>query len=342
MEVGDEGAVAEAEVTRRLLPRAGPLLTGVTAPAAAAAAGAAPTTLKVLSHNVWGHYVVGGMDVSGRLKALAESVARERYDVVLLQELFLMSLGPLPLMGYYVQFAADMEAAGLVYMTDPRTAARRWMQNHGLVRCVGVCVARQLQAPSFFVYPHSLTPPSQAVFSRYPIVEATLRSFPRSAEPLNAKGVAVVTVEVAGEVFHLGDFHPDSRNRASRAAQVAFVGTTVRDHLAKVRSAGPPTNLLVAGDTNVCAKHAAEYAHMSEVMAGVGAPIDLFPGDDDSTMPDEDLWLDHMYVTPTLRDRLLSKRLVRFKTPSGAPVSDHLGLEAVFSLRGGHGGRPVA
>lgn len=337
--------------------------------------GLAPRRLKVLSHNVWGHYFVGGPSVTARLDALAAHIQREGYDVVLVQELFIIyTTHTGPEMAMFLRFARQMRDIGLVYMTDPRVGAPRFLQNHGL-----------------------------GFFSRYPITHSTIRAFPSSAEPVNAKGVACVTVEVpvpdhAREadvtLFHFANFHPDSRNADSRGRQIEYVAEVMRQHLGRqsVAVGGVHArNIIIAGDANVCSKNQPEqYAFMTEKMARAGARTDLFPGHyttrggdrvvDPPTFISPPLWLDHMFVSDDLAPpkftavemgagsgssssgdaasaaaaggagasssasggsvvqlqtrptKFVSREVRRFKTADGVEVSDHLGLEAVFSL----------
>lgn len=272
----------------------------------------------MLSHNVWGHYFVGGPSITKRLDALCDHIEAEGYDVVLVQELFLLHVGVGNEMGMFIRFARRMRDIGLCYMTDPREAGPKFLQNHGL-----------------------------GFFSRYPISHAIIKAFPHSAEPVNAKGVACVTIEVPtpngeGEQFFFANFHPDSRNVKSRARQIEFVSRAMTEHLRahNISLSSPQArNIIIAGDANVCSKsNPDQYAHMCDKMAKAGAPVDLFPGqwngrDDLPTFIKPPLWLDHMFVSKDLlKPRLVSREIKRLKTSDGEWVSDHLGLEAVFAL----------
>jgi endonuclease/exonuclease/phosphatase family metal-dependent hydrolase len=166
--------------------------------------------LRVLSQNVWGHMCgSGGPDTAARLTALAKYVEREEIDVVLAQELFTLSAGPIWEASNYVLFAEAMHKAGLVYMSGGETF-KPLFQNHGL-----------------------------AIFSRYPIVRSLSEPFPTTSEPINSKGYAAATIRVpSGDspdgslLVHVFDVHLDSRDHNSKKAQVNFLSTAVRRYLA--------------------------------------------------------------------------------------------------------------
>lgn len=167
--------------------------------------------LRVVSANVWGHFAVGGRDVSRRLDAFAAWVTEQNVDILVCQELFVLSAGKLQEMSWYLRFAQRLSCAGLVHsLDDPSHGFRPWLQNSGL-----------------------------AVFSRFPLVDVRHVPFPVTAEPVNSKGVCVVSVEVGGELWHVGNIHLDSRNPDSRAHQVTFAAATVAAHVAQYAAKSP-------------------------------------------------------------------------------------------------------
>lgn len=307
------GAVAyrwyaqQRDLSRHLAPRPMP------------AAQTPPATLRVLSHNVWGHYFVGGKQMRARLRAFAARVRAEGFDVVCVQELFSLSLGVATEMALFLEVAREMHAAGLVHMVDPRLAQPWVAQNHGL-----------------------------AIFSRYPLEAVSAFAFTATAEPLNAKGVACATVVLPdGTRVHVANFHPDSRNPRTKRLQYLEAAELHGQHIFK--ATGTPPNgasaaghVILLGDTNVCARRDAEaYAEMAATAAeAAGAPVDLFPGhahDAPATCVDNKdgslWWIDHMFVSRALADRVIDTRVVRWTMPDGKPVSDHFGLVAEFRLR---------
>lgn len=297
------------------------------APKPHAVAQAPPATLRVLSHNVWGHYFVGGKQMRARLRAFAARVRSEGFDVVCLQELFTLSLPFATEMALFLEVAREMHAAGLVHMVDPRLAQPWMAQNHGL-----------------------------AIFSRYPLEAVSAFAFSATAEPLNAKGVACATVVLpCGTRVHVANFHPDSRNARTKRLQYLEAAELHGQHIFKATGTPPSNssveggaagaaaaNVILLGDTNVCSRRDAEaYAEMAAAAAeAAGAPVDLFPGhsaDAPATCVDHKdgslWWIDHMFVSRALAARVVDARIVRWTMPDGTPVSDHFGLVAEFRLR---------
>lgn len=106
------------------------------------AAGGGNVALKVLSHNVWCHYLqqwyVPSMGV--RLHALADAVEREAYHLVLVQELFLLRVGPFAITHEWE--ARPAPRPSLPIRTTPTTATFRYCSATARARAhAGVCRA---------------------------------------------------------------------------------------------------------------------------------------------------------------------------------------------------------
>lgn len=145
--------------------------------------------LRVLSHNVWAHYLVNAPARSRRLRGLVRHIVRGRYDVVCLQELFVLKLGPLALVRHFDAFARAMADAGLPFHTDPMASMPRVIgQNSGVV-----------------------------IFSRHPLLEVGGATFNTSVEFLNTKGYVYAIAQLpAGVMQARGTSSPGERAGAMR------------------------------------------------------------------------------------------------------------------------------
>jgi endonuclease/exonuclease/phosphatase family metal-dependent hydrolase len=301
------------------------------------------TEVKVLSYNVWGHYFVGGKNLAGRLEVLAANIARERYDVVAVQELFHLQLGFVSVTKDFDMLADRLRGLGLVHTTDISVSAQPvFGQNSGL-----------------------------AVFSRFPFLAVSEETFSFSTESVNRKGFLCVDIEVPGcEVpLRIINCHLDSRSERAKRIQIAQISTRLyaltssATHPTGVRL--PPSSsssssssrarqqqqnhvaaavpLIITGDFNVCQQPCYEdagelYQALSRAFGCFGLD-DLFRHMDTITHREDHCALDHMFVS---KDSLWvrASRVVDFTSADGEHVSDHNGIEACFSLvpPGGGGG----
>jgi endonuclease/exonuclease/phosphatase family metal-dependent hydrolase len=295
-----------------------------------------PTRLRLLSYNVWGHYVVGGGRLTSRLDALARQIELSRVDIVCLQELFILRAGPIVHMEYFLRFAEQMRRIGLVYTVDPLTGMRPALQNSGL-----------------------------ALFSRYPIIHWSHTAFSRSSEPVNSKGIMTAIISIGGATFHIVNAHLDSRDAVSQKAQASEVANAAAG-LMKTPSLESGRHLIAVGDFNIHSSKFGLYKHLCDCMAAAGAPVDIFPGPSSNaaTYMHGPSWIDHAFASPDVTSCLLRSAVVdlcvdgsgmsfegghdRAATPFGtafcepptdspmqgaASISDHRGLLMEFSLR---------
>lgn len=236
--------------------------------------------LRLLSHNVWGHYAVGGKELSGRLDALARHVDAADVDVVCLQELFVLQAGPVAHVEHFIRFAERMHALGLVHAVDPLAGMRPILQNSGL-----------------------------ALFSRYPIERWTHSAFAATAEPISSKGVMTASLRVGSGIWHVVNTHLDSRNEDSRRQQTREVAA-IASGLA-VTEKVDDTHLIVLGDFNM-GPGSSLYEGLAAAMAAAGAAKDLFPGPTANapTCVYKTKWIDHVFVSSRAAARLLRRAVV--------------------------------
>ena len=183
--------------------------------------------VRVLTHNVWAHYFVAAPLRSVRMRLLVELLRQDTaIDVLSVQELFVLSLGPFVFCPELLLLARELEALGFVHQTDPLLSARSLFQSSGL-----------------------------ATFSRLPIRHASFTPFETTAEFLNNKGyeqialgdltifnthfdsrlhtqaaqrdqIAAATRAVAGPVLAVGDWNIDANDAGTFGALSAALGMT--------------------------------------------------------------------------------------------------------------------
>jgi hypothetical protein len=238
------------EATVALLGAQAPqaLEAAVESPQALEAAAESALHVRVLSVNVWCHYfaALGGLarfrargpaqlmpqvPFGPRLDAIAELVASSGVDIVAVQELFLLRVGPFVLDAAWVRFAGRMRALGLCYYTEPReTLPCLFGQSSGL-----------------------------GVFSRWPLEAQSTTRFEQSREWANRKGLLNAVVRLPsnggaangaaapGLTLSLVNCHVDKRPSAAKLAQFAQLGAAAH----AVLDAQPaPKALVICGDFN--------------------------------------------------------------------------------------------
>lgn len=227
-----------------------------TQPTAPSAVSARADELRVFSANVWCHYfsalawmltgcrrLVGTMSplpFRPRLDVAAEHAAQHGADVVVLQELFVLRLGPLVLAGAWEHMAQRMARLGLVHASDPRASLPRFFgQNSGL-----------------------------AIFSRHPLhpEPGATSLFRSSRERFNRKGVECARVAWSpGASLMLCATHFDAHSPRTQEAQLGELNAAVSRCASAVTGAAdaaaedgaasaqppPPVAIVVCGDFNI-------------------------------------------------------------------------------------------
>lgn len=276
-------------------------------------------SLTLMTHNLWLHYFVAAPYRAARVKVFLSNLknASSRPDVVVLQETFLLRLGPIVLFSYVKMLIEGMRELGYEWWSDPCiTLPKFFGQNSGLL-----------------------------IFSRLPFRGVFQDVFKFSNEALNNKGLLCARIDLGSDrsMLVIGT-HLDSRKPATRLMQLAQITTTMR--LAR-RSATEPA--IITGDLNITSDGSSEYTslcaefmplknatedaprfrsfrrkpwHVSMFIEQILGPLWR------SRWPSgyEALSLDHVFYTGM---RLTRVELVNwFSREKGVylPVSDHLGV----------------
>uniref|UniRef100_A0A7S4N9Q1 Endonuclease/exonuclease/phosphatase domain-containing protein n=1 Tax=Paramoeba aestuarina TaxID=180227 RepID=A0A7S4N9Q1_9EUKA len=295
---------------------------------------ALPPSLRVLSHNVWAHYLVPAPGRLRRLRGLLKHIeeAQPKYDLVLLQELFLFQLGPFCLSNEVEEFCSKMFELGFIYQSRPTESLR------------GGILANIL--PMFPVQNSGL-----AIFSRYPLQSSTFEKFEDTAELLNNKGILHTQVSFHDHpLVNVITIHMDSRRR-SQMSQLSQIQR-------KLGSIPSNQSVIIAGDFNMSL-----HPVVSSATSARGSLRSVFDGERATTYNISNTrkllgyinqltcgWLfpvvfssyknsrgiDHMFVSERVFSPQRGKAcIVGFEVPgSNEKVSDHMGLDVIMSTNG--------
>ena len=256
--------------------------------------------LKILTQNVWAHYFATplglikppegvaapamlGMRYSARLSILAARIAEGKYDVVCVQELFLLRVGPFVYTSNFRLFAEHMAKAGYIYHTDPtESLPSHFGQNSG------VCI-----------------------FSKTPLTRMEAEVYHASDEKaLNSKGFVCASVIVESlsrspvEVRVLS-VHTDSRHWPSKILQLEQIKTKIASVKTSSQRAKRSVEFVIAGDFNVCPQRVGEggyddggqYKLMAQQMKAAADLEDAW--DEEESVPTQgEASLDHIFIEP--------------------------------------------
>lgn len=274
--------------------------------------------MRILSHNVWCHYpmtyvpwkqcghAIWGFRCKTRLELLARHINSVQYDVVCLQELFVLRLSSLYELRSNFDYMVDLLAqGGYVHHSDPcdsLRADRTIGQNSGV-----------------------------AIFSRHPLESVESVDFECTAERSNTKGFVVADVRRDGRLVRVVSAHLDARDWTAKSSQI----TQLADYLVRKASV-VKAETVVCGDLNVCPQtrgsggydDGTQYAHLAAEFGRAGltdawAPEESQPTEGNAT-------LDHIfYRADAWREE--AKSVVRVQDEEGLSVSDHYGLDLLIS-----------
>eukprot|EP00960_Hanusia_phi_P040669 754582-Hanusia_phi.AAC.19 len=209
--------------------------------------------LKFLSHNVWCHYLQQWYAPSARrrLDCLLNAIAQNGYDVVMIQELFLLRIGPFAITRNLEYFVARMRMMGYTLGADPRASLPFWGQNSGL-----------------------------CTFSRVDLVGKTeSQSFLHTAERVCVKGFVRTDVKLSNDrTLTIVNTHMDSKAKKPRlTTSQAF---QIKEHVLDRLYRNDPTQtvaVVVAGDFNVCSRKTKDlgeaYADLQKIFMPL---VDVF------------------------------------------------------------------
>mmetsp|Transcript_87694 Transcript_87694/g.183336 ORF Transcript_87694/g.183336 Transcript_87694/m.183336 type:complete len:323 (-) Transcript_87694:34-1002(-) len=264
---------------------------------------------RILCQNVWNSFFAGGPERRQRLEYLREVVDHHNVDILVVQEMFSMGVGPLADQHEEKEFSMWMEDAGLRFRSNG-SFLPSFGQNSGL-----------------------------AIYSRFPITQDAHHTF-KNRRTFSAKGWQEVTVQLGDarqmtllnthlEHSHKPEWGQVRRTQWEEVAERAAVHSQNGENLVAVMgdfNIGERAHwqLLSTGET--------EYAALNSTLTKLGCFKDLFPA---SKLRVETMWPepekppfspDHVFVTQPLEALVVKAEVVDSCGKAGHPVSDHRGL----------------
>lgn len=338
------------------LPRSGPLSSVTAAPP--------HHQLRILTQNLWLHYLVIAPHRSYRVQKFVENVARHDFDIVAVQEAFLLRVGPFVLSDHVKQLIEGMRDIGYHYWTDPTASLPQLIgQNSGLI----VFSRLPFAAQSSDVFTHSDEITNNKGFVGVQFNFATSTSSSNSSNDNDSNTNLHLGYNSSQNLdhrsirtMHLYCTHLDSRLQSTKEKQVAELA-------ARLQSFDLTNTAIVAlGDFNICQRsygtltargRSHYYEELITTLRGRYELVNAFDSDDyvthrdkmprgsmvlyavtfgllgpalPTSMPTRGLALDHLFFNPSVL-RLLQREILNWSSES-IPVSDHLGCCATLEL----------
>lgn len=192
------------------------------------------TQFTILTHNLWLHYLTAAPNKDHRITHFLKNLSRLNFDVVLLQEVFVLNL-----FGYTVgldlreQIIQEAKAHGYAHHMKGDTPPSVFGQTSGLL-----------------------------ILSKHPIVQGVERRWYKFTDFGTGKGFLHVTIRVQDEDVHIFNVHLDAHYPELRQEQI-------RELCNKFL---PPLNnkVIIAGDFNIATQDSKEYEAMLQVVAACG------------------------------------------------------------------------
>ena len=255
--------------------------------------------LKVASYNIWSNYLVKvGSDIEQRLDGLAFGV--QHYDVVILQEIFVLRLGPFVFFNYAKHLVSAMKKHQFIYR-----------------------VSLQETVPWIFGQSNGL-----AIFSKFPISLAKSIHFKDSAilERVNNKGFVYAEIKINKQKVFVLNTHTDAHKKSIRELQMKQLADFIKTF--------PKTAYIIAGgDFNVNPNNPPadgneeEYQNLVKTMLDAGLQ-QVFTERNATHLNGGNY--DHMFVSSNCD--ILKREVINLHTKDGKMVSDHYGLSAGLKL----------
>lgn len=280
--------------------------------------------LRILSMNVWCHYPMSvvkqskdtmwGFSFRKRLQLLISAIAKNKYDIVCVQELFVAKLGPLTLNGNLLYMIQEMQKCGLVFSTTAaatKSTPRFIGQNSGLV-----------------------------IFSRFPIIDICTHTYKSTAEFGTTKGcVSVVVAPDPMTRVRVVNTHMNARSKTVKEAQVRELVAFIKTHNTRKPTTTPSTGIvtatIVCGDFNVCPQpvydDGSEYKFLQTQMLDELELKNACPAKiAEMKFTCESATLDHIFISDVLHVQQFET--IDIRNTNKLRVSDHLGVSATLSV----------
>ena len=260
-------------------------------------------TLSILTQNIWCHYLAKiGPNVESRLKAFIQGVSSRKYDIVLVQELFVHKVGLLDRTHYAKLAVKEMKRAGFKYHTSfYKTTPIFYGQSNGVV-----------------------------IFSRFPIIEANHVAFSDVGEHFTNKGFITAKICINQRTVDVCSVHLDAFKPHLREKNLHQIADYLKRPVNNKNMHSVSGCQVIAGDFNILPVLKKKYKNSAELekeypklVEFLRPLVDVF-STDTVTIPKSGQLPDHFFIDP--KYKVKSKIVEKFRTSSGQPVSDHYGL----------------
>ena len=260
--------------------------------------------LKILSHNIWfAHLGSKGRNISERIDILIENINNNNYDIVLIQEGFILNfLGKKKGKEEMLYLVDKFKSIGFDYNTNIYNSIPYIGQNSGLV-----------------------------IFSKYEIIMENLIVFNTASikEYINYKGFLHTKILYNDTILNVINVHldsgSDSRNRYSQLYDIKQI---LNEIIASNEI------IIIAGDFNTC-YHTWDDGTMFKNLKKILSPLNYVTFYDKEKKNLADTFrfssstYDHVFIYPKMK--LINKQIVDFKKDD-IIVSDHYGISFELKL----------
>jgi len=249
----------------------------------------------ILTYNLWLHYLPNSPNKDHRIKHFLKNISKYNYDVLALQEVFVMNI-----FGYTLgidireQLIKESKNYGYEYHLMGDTPPTIFGQTSGLL-----------------------------ILSKYPILKGAERRWYKVSDFGTAKGFLHAIIQIGGEEVHVFNVHLDAHYPETRSMQLYELCTKFLPHLSN--------KIVIAGDFNVSTQDIKEYADMIRIISSYGLrdAYDSIEGCSISTHNKKGC-IDHILISSNIE--LHFKDLVDFRDSEGERISDHSGVSANLRL----------
>lgn len=249
--------------------------------------------LTFVTYNLWCNYLVkSGANYVERFDGFAKGV--KNYDIVMIQEAFVLRVGPIEFSNCAAHLADAMKLRGFKYRTSIAASVPfTFGQSNGIM-----------------------------IFSKIPFTGTKSVTFDTAniVERVNNKGFVYTELKVKGNPMFIFNTHTDAHGEKYRTAQMTQLTSIIKKY--------PPTAYIIAGgDFNINPNNPPldgneeEYKKLVQMMSDVGlSPVFT---ERNKTHLNGGCY-DHVFISSNMV--VVQKKGINLLTDKGEMVSDHFGL----------------
>ena len=254
-------------------------------------------SFRILTLNVWSHYLVRAPCRQTRLDKIVEWIKKQDYDVLCIQELFLLKLTIYSRSSELDNFVTSLQEHGYIHHTDPKASLPSFFgQNSGLI-----------------------------ILSKLPFTSTTSAIFDTASitEYSNNKGFITATIQVTpNQNICVCTAHLDAHSDA-RLSQLKQIGTFLKEGPFKQH-----TPIVVLGDLNICPRSTPKHYEALKNELNDIHIVDIV--DKDLVTHIYGATLDHIFIS---KDLLSSNFVSKYLEDDNAKMlSDHHAVGVTITI----------